>query len=135
MTGRVLDTLRTPEARCREVVNRDLTSNPQLSLHMHFMLELSRVSVTLLQTSGEQPYLMKPYRMSKIDLFLLHGTFVYTDTRATIDMPTVDGEMLRLQGHVRACRVIEGRIHEVHIRLSDPVDVGHFVSAPRPPSP
>lgn len=72
-------------------------------------------------------YQMKPYDISNTGISLLHGTFVYPGTSCLITLLTLDGETVQIRGAIVRCRLVRGRVHELGVNFSDPIDIDCFV--------
>ncbi len=60
-------------------------------------------------------------------LSVLHGGFVYPQTRCTVRLKARDGEFVLVSGRVVRCRCISGRVHEVGVKFDENIEVALFV--------
>jgi len=67
--------------------------------------------------------------LSDEDITFLHGGFVHVDTRCRLQLPTTYGTEQEATGVVRACRYLDGNIHEVTVRFDAPVNPAVYCAA------
>ncbi|HZW10814.1 MAG TPA: PilZ domain-containing protein [Phycisphaerales bacterium] len=58
---------------------------------------------------------------------VLHGAYVHVGTRCTVHLPQDDGKVAAHSGTVVRCIHVSGRVHELGICFSRPIELAHFV--------
>ncbi|MBC7833490.1 MAG: PilZ domain-containing protein [Phycisphaerales bacterium] len=76
---------------------------------------------------SQNKFVVWPRNVSRFGVGFIHGTFVYNDTTARIDLRTLDHQPVRVEGKVVQCRHIRGRVHEIGIEFEEPILVEQFV--------
>lgn len=74
-------------------------------------------------------FVVRPRDLSASGISFLHGSFLYPKSACRVTLRTIDGECVIADGHVVRCRCIHGRVHEVGMRFTEPIDVENFVVA------
>lgn len=85
-----------------------------------------------LENSATQ-FVVRPRNISAGGLSFLHGSFIYNGTHCRVTLKTVDGEKVLASGIVRRCRCVHGRVHEVGLQFTNPIEVENFVVGIRKP--
>ncbi len=62
-------------------------------------------------------YLVVPRELSASGMSLLHGMFVHPGTRCAVVLPANNGGQARMEGVVKRCRLVAGRVHEIGIKF------------------
>ena len=65
--------------------------------------------------------------LSASGISLLHGGFVYANSRCEVILKTLDSEFLRAKGTVMHCRLVKGRVHEIGVRFDKLIDPESFI--------
>ena len=73
-------------------------------------------------------YLIHTRNISRHGMGFLHGSFMYSGTPCVVTLRRADNSITTVQGEVRRCRLVTGKIHEVGIHFQTPIDVGDFIT-------
>lgn len=86
------------------------------------------VCLTLFDKQDRESHFLACSRnLSASGLSLLHGGFVYTNTRCLVSLTTLTNELEHLKGRVARCRLVRGQIHELGIHFDETIDPRAFV--------
>jgi CheY-like chemotaxis protein len=66
--------------------------------------------------------------LSRFGAALVHGRYVYPDTRCELSIPSSSGMWHDLSATVRHIRHVQGTIHELGIEFDEPIELGDFVT-------
>jgi len=66
--------------------------------------------------------------VSATGISILHCGFVYPNTPCTLAIPTLWGEVEKIEARVKRCRLVQGRVHELGIEFDHHVDTRCFVA-------
>ncbi|MEM9082589.1 MAG: PilZ domain-containing protein, partial [Planctomycetota bacterium] len=64
-----------------------------------------------------------PFDLSRGGIGLFHGRFEYPNTPCSVELRTEDGEGVKVEGVIRRCEMIRGRVHELGVQFKEDVDV------------
>lgn len=96
--------------------------------HPRYPFPLADIPICIEHPDGGKSYVLVFARnISNGGLSFLHGGFLHTNSRCTIILKTLDGELVGLSAGVRHCRLIQGSCHEVGIKFAQEIDVGQFL--------
>ena len=85
------------------------------------------LAVTFLDQAGSAaPARVATRCISHKDIHFLHYGFVYPGTRCSVQLLTTYNMWHTADGEVADCKYIEGRIHEVLVHFTQPVDLALF---------
>jgi hypothetical protein len=131
--GKTIDTLRMPHGELRAILDRlDRAAGGAPSPEAR-RCDRYRYNVRdglVLQVGGATAdFLIHPRRLSAEGINFLHGSFLYPGTTGALTLRTTDGEQVLAAGKVVHCRCVHGRIHEVSLLFSQPIEVENFVAA------
>ncbi|NOX60006.1 MAG: hypothetical protein GXP29_14265 [Planctomycetes bacterium] len=94
------------------------------------------LQVELRQPGGSTSRLLvRPQYMSKKGMGFLNGGFVYPGSTCRMQLDTLDGEKLRVNGTVRHCQCVRGKVHCVGVQFDSEVDPAYFIKAAVPVKP
>lgn len=62
-------------------------------------------------------HLVIPRELSASGMSVLHGMFVHPGTRCSVMLPSSNGGQARMEGTVKRCRLVAGRVHEIGIKF------------------
>lgn len=71
-------------------------------------------------------FLVPTRNLSRNGMCVLHSGFVHEETRCEIQLVTTHNMWQTVEGIIRWCRYVEGRIHHLGIRFDQPIDVAAF---------
>ncbi len=80
----------------------------------------------------ENYFVMVPRNISRTGIGLLHGQFVYPQTKSIVHLKTLDGRLVGIKGQIVHCRMVEGRIHELGVEFATPIDLAGILGHGRP---
>lgn len=63
-----------------------------------------------------------PRNLSDHGAAVLHGAFVYPGSKLIARITMYDGECVELQGVVRRCDYVSGKVHDIGIEFDQPID-------------
>jgi hypothetical protein len=131
--GKTVDTLRLPHGELRSILDRlDRTPggapSPEARRCDRYRYNV-REGLVLQVEGATADFLVHPRRLSAEGVNFLHGSFVYPGTAGALTLRTTDGEQVLAAGKVVHCRCVHGRIHEVSLLFSRPIEVENFVAA------
>lgn len=96
--------------------------------HPRYPFPIADVPICIEHPDGGKSYILVFARnISNGGLSFLHGGFIHTNSRCTIILKSLEGELVGLSAGVRHCRLIQGSCHEVGIKFSQEIDVSHFI--------
>ena len=94
---------------------------------------VSRLAVLMEgEPMGRRTYMLAPRNLSRTGCSLLHGKFVYADTACVVGLCAIDAQAVPVHSKVIWCRYITGRVHELGIEFTDPIDLSEFVPGVEP---
>jgi hypothetical protein len=131
--GKTIDTLRLPHGELRSILDRlDRTTggapSPEARRCDRFRYNV-RDGLVLQVEGATADFLVHPRRISPEGINFLHGSFLYPGTSGALTLRTTDGEQVLAAGKVIHCRCVHGRIHEVSLLFSRPIEIENFVAA------
>ena len=85
--------------------------------------------ITVIQPGGDQRRVEIVTRnISSTGMAFLHNGFLHNGTLCRMQLITVENAWVDVTAVVVRCRLVAGRVHEVGVRLNQPIDDGEFVS-------
>ena len=131
--GKTVDTLRLPHGELRAILDRlDRAAggapSPEARRCDRYRYNV-REGLVLQVGGATADFLVHPRRLSAEGVNFLHGSFLYPGTTGALTLRTTDGEQVLAAGKVIHCRCVHGRIHEVSLLFSRPIEVENFVAA------
>ena len=131
--GKTVDTLRLSHAELRSILDRlDRAAggapSPEARRCDRYRYNV-REGLVLQVGGATADFLVHPRRLSAEGVNFLHGSFLYPGTTGALTLRTTDGEQVLAAGKVIHCRCVHGRIHEVSLLFSRPIEVENFVAA------
>ncbi|MEM1212554.1 MAG: response regulator [Planctomycetota bacterium] len=134
--NRPIETIRLSEKDKAKLVNQleqaaaQQVSAERRSLRVKFTAP--GTVVRLQQPNGASSRLsVLPRNLSKQGMAFIHGRFVYPGVQALVTLPTIDGELMTVEGRIRDCRHVSGIVHEVSVVFDDLIDLAMFVEMTR----
>lgn len=86
------------------------------------------VRVEIHQGAGNSTRLQYACRaLSGDGIGLLHSSFMHTDTRCTVYLPQLVGEVVPVEGKVKRCRHVKGLMHEIGVKFDKSINIRQFV--------
>jgi len=73
-------------------------------------------------------FLIAARNISRGGLAFFHGGYVYNDSLCRFLLTTTDGQRVGINGEVKRCTPVEGRIHEVGVQFDQSIDINLFVT-------
>jgi CheY-like chemotaxis protein len=73
-------------------------------------------------------FAVAPRDLSASGIGLLHGSFVHQKQRCQIGLRRLDGSVATINGVVRRCRHVHGRLHEIGIEFDERVSPTDFIA-------
>lgn len=68
-----------------------------------------------------------PFDLSEGGVGLFHGRFEYPNTPCSVELEATDGELFKVEGVVRRCEMLRGRVHEVGIEFRELFNLEAFL--------
>lgn len=65
--------------------------------------------------------------MSASGISILHGGFIYPESKCELILKTLDGEYLRVRAEVMHCRLVKGRVHEIGLRFEKLIEPESYI--------
>lgn len=128
----VLNTLRLTAGELNRLIGEMDSQAPNKHPQRAFMrwpFHKSGLRAELRQPSGSMSDLYYACRnISGTGISLLHNSFVYTGTKATVHLPLLVGGTVAVPGGVMRCRHVKGLIHEIGIKFNAQINIRDFVS-------
>ena len=94
---------------------------------------VSRIAVLMEgEPIGRRTYMLAPRNLSRSGCSLIHGKFVYPKTACVVGLCARDAQAVPVHSKVIWCRYITGRVHELGIEFTDPIDLSEFVPGVEP---
>lgn len=91
------------------------------------------VTLTLIPSQGsEQRFVTISRNLSATGASVIHGGFVYDNTRVRLTLPTLTDEIEHIKGRVVRCRLVRGALHELGIEFDRAIDPRLFVAGCTP---
>lgn len=95
--------------------------------HQRWTFRNRSIRVVLTQSDGSEVMLQLAARnLSVGGVSLLHSAYVYPATKMTVDLPKINGKILRIEGVVTRCSHVRGVIHEVGVKFNEPINLHDF---------
>lgn len=66
--------------------------------------------------------------ISAMGVGFLHGSFLYPGTPCSVVLPALDGRMFSVKGTIVRCRLLQGKLHEVGVEFTDPIELQLFIA-------
>lgn len=132
--SRSIRSVRLDEAKLEAVLDRlDDESDRQAHQkrrHERFRHRVKSCVVQLTQpgSSNSTSYLVPTRELSATGVSFLHGGFVHTNTRCTVQLITSHGTWAEVNGMVVRCRHVEGLLHEVGVLFDEAIIPADFCS-------
>lgn len=121
--GETAQVLRFLDEQSRSSVTNDRRRSPRRPYTAH-----RRLAVILEnELKGRRTYALIPRNLSRTGISLLHGKFVYGQTRCVVGLTALDGQIVPVHGRVAWCRLVTGRVHEIGVAFDEAIDVDEFV--------
>jgi hypothetical protein len=67
-----------------------------------------------------------PRNLSDHGMAVLHGAFIYPNSKAMIRFELPGGQKLSIMGTIRRCNFISGKTHDVGVEFDKPIDASIF---------
>jgi CheY-like chemotaxis protein len=130
--AKVFDTLRLNNDQIQELVDeleRPLAHEiDSRRLKRRWSVDGARVILATLDDSGQTTRQLAVARnLSSSGVALITGKFVYPGTACTATFKNLGGDIRTESGTVVRCRHVQGRIHDVGVRLKSAVDPREFI--------
>jgi CheY-like chemotaxis protein len=92
-------------------------------------IDAAKAIVEVIHPSGARAvHAVVPRNLSRCGFAFILGRFVYSDSPCVVDLPTRDGQSLKIPGKVLRCRHVQGMMHEVSVLFSAPIDLTAFAT-------
>lgn len=86
------------------------------------------VSVQIIHADGSRTVVdMVTRNISAGGISLLHSSYLHVGTRLIVGVPGISVGLAQLKGVVRACRHVQGRVHEVGIEFEQRINLADFL--------
>ena len=72
-------------------------------------------------------FIVRPRNISNGGIGVFHGGFLHSGTRVEIMLGHRRDDVIKLNGIIRHCRLITGRIHEVGVKFESPIRVTDYI--------
>lgn len=96
--------------------------------HPRHTYPLADVPICIEHPDGGKSYVLVYSRnLSNGGMSFLHGGFIHTNSRCTIILRSIEGDLIGLSAKVRHCRLIQGSCHEIGIKFSQEIDISQFL--------
>ncbi len=69
-----------------------------------------------------------PMNLSACGIGFLHGAFLYPGTVCDIMLTNLEGKSELVRGQIARCELTKGRIHQVGVRFTAPIEVSRFLA-------
>ena len=135
------DTLRLTKAEQRALIdalNKEAETAEQQKnnrTHERMSFQAMAIHVTFSHPGGvNAKCLVTARNLSVGGLGFLHGGFVHTDTPVSLQLPTIFGDTRVVNGTVRSCRHVSGKVHEIGVKFTKDIDPYEFLEPTNTPT-
>lgn len=128
--GRRGNTIGQSAGQLRETLERYERSTGSKADRRYTRMPFRAVSlpVTLKHPGGTEVALRLACRnISRRGMGFLHSAFVYPGTQLRVRMPKLDGTVVSVTGTAVRCDHREGVVHELGVRLDEPIELNEFL--------
>lgn len=113
----LLDHLDRKEAQAPEIAQR---TDERFSFRQTVLVEVRRAE-------GSWSSFNMPIRnLSRTGISLLFPGYIHTGTKCRIQLMTTHNNWQMIEGDIRWCRYLQGRLHDVGIKFDHPIDITMF---------
>ena len=121
---RLLDELDEVQA----VASKDVDPDDSRRQDRRFTYRPGHISIAVEQPRGGTTFLsVSPRNISAGGVAFLHGGFLYTGSRCTLQLGLQLEETVEIAGEIVNCRHIQGLLHEVSVKFDRAIDPSLFV--------
>lgn len=92
----------------------------RMPVNAHIILGMDEVM-------SKPKFLTYPIDLSSGGVGLLHGKFEYNDTRCTVVIPTLEGDLIKHNAQIVRCHHNQKNVHDVGLKFDTPIQIEHYI--------
>ncbi len=77
-------------------------------------------------TGSTVDYAVLPRDISTRGVAFLHGQFLYPQSRLAVMLRNITGQWITIDGQVRHCQLLAGKLHHIRVVFDEPIDLTQF---------
>lgn len=126
--------VRLNDAKLKEILDRlDEQASPDdgagKDTTEEYSYRLRGCVVDIQQPGGSTASFLAPtWRLSATGLSFLHGAYVHTGTRCSVQLVSTHNMWQTVEASVDRCKYLEGAVHDVRVRFDEEIDVAMFAA-------